>query len=205
MIGQDGLRIGIDLGGSKIEGILISLEAKESARYRVATPRNNYAATIAAIVDLRTRHAGHPEWCQDRYRRPRVHLARHWTDAKCQFNLAQRPPLRPRPSSCACDAGATRQRRQLLRLVRGHRWCGGERANCVRGYPGNWMRRWSSRKWQATRRTAWHRRRMGSQSASLAHIPGTPRTPLLVRTQRVPGNMGFGPRLGCRSCQGNGR
>src|SRR6476620_3289499 len=55
MIGQDGLRIGIDLGGSKIEGILISLEAKESARYRVATPRNNYAATIAAIVDLRTR------------------------------------------------------------------------------------------------------------------------------------------------------
>src|SRR6478609_2421095 len=55
MIGQDGLRIGIDLGGSKIEGVLISLEAKESARYRVATPRNNYAATIAAIVDLRTR------------------------------------------------------------------------------------------------------------------------------------------------------
>src|SRR6476469_10657689 len=55
MICQDGLRIGIDLGGSKIEGILISLEAKESARYRVATPRNNYAATIAAIVDLRTR------------------------------------------------------------------------------------------------------------------------------------------------------
>ena len=50
--GQTGWRIGIDLGGSKIEGILLSPEATELARYRVATPRNNYEATIAAIVDL---------------------------------------------------------------------------------------------------------------------------------------------------------
>src|SRR5262249_39473923 len=50
--GQNGWRIGIDLGGSKIEGILLSPEATELARYRVATPRNDYEATIAAIVDL---------------------------------------------------------------------------------------------------------------------------------------------------------
>jgi fructokinase len=50
--GQDGFRIGLDLGGSKIEGILMSPGAAELARYRVATPRNDYAATIAAIVDL---------------------------------------------------------------------------------------------------------------------------------------------------------
>jgi fructokinase len=49
------LRIGLDLGGSKIEGILLSREATEVARYRVATPREDYAATIAAIVDLRAR------------------------------------------------------------------------------------------------------------------------------------------------------
>jgi fructokinase len=53
--GQDELRIGIDLGGSKIEGNLMSAGAKELARYRVATPRNDYAATIAAIVDLAAR------------------------------------------------------------------------------------------------------------------------------------------------------
>jgi len=49
------LRIGLDLGGSKIEGILLGPGAKEWARYRVGTPRDGYAATIAAIVDLTAR------------------------------------------------------------------------------------------------------------------------------------------------------
>jgi fructokinase len=53
--GQSRLRIGLDLGGSKIEGILLSPGAAELARYRIATPRNDYAATIAAIVDLTSR------------------------------------------------------------------------------------------------------------------------------------------------------
>ena len=53
--GQHWLRIGLDLGGSKIEGILLGPGATELACYRVATPRNNYAATIAAIVDLTAR------------------------------------------------------------------------------------------------------------------------------------------------------
>ena len=53
--GQSRLRIGLDLGGSKIEGILLSPEATEMARYRIATPRDDYAATIAAIVDLTCR------------------------------------------------------------------------------------------------------------------------------------------------------
>ena len=52
---QNGWRIGLDLGGSKIEGILMDPGATELARYRVATPRNDYAATIAAIVDLTAR------------------------------------------------------------------------------------------------------------------------------------------------------
>lgn len=52
---QNELRIGLDVGGSKIEGILMGPEATELARYRVATPRNDYTATIAAIVDLTTR------------------------------------------------------------------------------------------------------------------------------------------------------
>ena len=52
---QGRLRIGLDIGGSKIEGILLSPEATELARYRVATPRDDYGATIAAIVDLTSR------------------------------------------------------------------------------------------------------------------------------------------------------
>ena len=49
---QHGLRIGLDLGGSKIEGILMDSSATKLARYRIATPRDDYAGTIAAIVDL---------------------------------------------------------------------------------------------------------------------------------------------------------
>jgi len=49
---QSESRIGIDLGGSKIEGILMSPHGMELARHRVATPRSDYANTIAAIVEL---------------------------------------------------------------------------------------------------------------------------------------------------------
>ena len=47
------IRIGIDLGGTKIEGI--ALEAsREVARLRIDTPRDDYAATIAAIASIVT-------------------------------------------------------------------------------------------------------------------------------------------------------
>ena len=49
---QERLRIGIDLGGSKIEGVLLGAEAAELMRYRVPTPRNDYRATLEAIVSV---------------------------------------------------------------------------------------------------------------------------------------------------------
>ena len=108
--GQSRLRIGLDLGGSKIEGILLTPEATEMARYRIATPRNDYAATIAAIVDLTCR------LMQDITAEATIGIAvpgsispLDWPDAKCQFDLAQRAPLRPRPSSRACRARAACQ------------------------------------------------------------------------------------------------
>lgn len=45
------MRIGIDLGGTKIEGIALRDDGEEVGRRRVATPRS-YAGTIDAIVDL---------------------------------------------------------------------------------------------------------------------------------------------------------
>jgi fructokinase len=45
------MRIGVDLGGTKIEAIAID-GAKEVLRRRVATPRGDYAATIAAVRNL---------------------------------------------------------------------------------------------------------------------------------------------------------
>jgi fructokinase len=45
------LRIGIDLGGTKIEAIALD-RGRELARARVNTPRDDYDATLQAIVDL---------------------------------------------------------------------------------------------------------------------------------------------------------
>jgi fructokinase len=45
-------RIGIDLGGTKIAGIALNPEGAKCAEGRVATPREDYAGTMAAIADL---------------------------------------------------------------------------------------------------------------------------------------------------------
>ena len=46
------LRIGVDLGGTKIEGIALGPSGTEQFRRRVDTPRGDYDGTVAAIVDL---------------------------------------------------------------------------------------------------------------------------------------------------------
>lgn len=52
------MRIGIDLGGTKIEGLAIDEAGRELARHRVSTPRGNYDATVAAIASLVARLEG---------------------------------------------------------------------------------------------------------------------------------------------------
>jgi fructokinase len=46
------VRIGIDLGGTKIEGIALDDAGRVLVRRRVATPRGDYAGTVVAIVAL---------------------------------------------------------------------------------------------------------------------------------------------------------
>lgn len=46
------VRIGIDLGGTKIEALAIDKTGRELVRHRVDTPREDYDATLAAIVGL---------------------------------------------------------------------------------------------------------------------------------------------------------
>ncbi|MCH2187523.1 ROK family protein [Myxococcota bacterium] len=45
-------RIGIDLGGTKIEGLLIAEDGAPLHRQRIPTPQGNYRATLTATVDL---------------------------------------------------------------------------------------------------------------------------------------------------------
>ena len=46
------MRIGVDLGGTKIEAAALGPDGAVLARQRLATPREDYAATIGAIVTL---------------------------------------------------------------------------------------------------------------------------------------------------------
>ncbi|UYN97382.1 MAG: ROK family protein [Enhydrobacter sp.] len=46
------MRLGIDLGGTKIEGIVLDGAGRERARHRVPTPSGSYDGTLEAIVDL---------------------------------------------------------------------------------------------------------------------------------------------------------
>lgn len=51
------LRIGVDLGGTKIEAIALDRAGREAFRKRVPTPRGDYGATISAVEAL-VREAG---------------------------------------------------------------------------------------------------------------------------------------------------
>ena len=52
MRGTGTCRIGVDLGGTKIEAIALDGSGHERFRRRVPTPRDDYEATLAAIADL---------------------------------------------------------------------------------------------------------------------------------------------------------
>src|SRR5262245_66537005 len=45
-------RIGVDLGGSKIEVLALDPEGKQLARKRIPTPKGDYPGTVAAVAGL---------------------------------------------------------------------------------------------------------------------------------------------------------
>jgi len=49
------MRIGIDLGGTKIEGIVLDREGAEVARLRIATPQGDYQGIINSVTGLVSR------------------------------------------------------------------------------------------------------------------------------------------------------
>lgn len=46
------MRIGVDVGGTKIEAILLDSTGKELARHRMDSPRGDYSATLSSIVEV---------------------------------------------------------------------------------------------------------------------------------------------------------
>ncbi len=52
MTDSQGVRIGIDLGGTKIEGVALTESGREFVRRRVPTPAGDYDGTVRAIAEL---------------------------------------------------------------------------------------------------------------------------------------------------------
>lgn len=49
---EAGIRLGVDLGGTKIEIVALAGDGRERLRRRVATPADDYAATLLAVAGL---------------------------------------------------------------------------------------------------------------------------------------------------------
>src|SRR5690606_29526601 len=59
LLSSPSMRIGIDLGGTKIEVLVLDDEGRERHRERVPTPRHDYDGTVAAIAGLVRRAESH--------------------------------------------------------------------------------------------------------------------------------------------------
>lgn len=46
------MRIGVDLGGTKIEGVVLDIDGKLVARRRIATPRESYTGIVSSLANL---------------------------------------------------------------------------------------------------------------------------------------------------------
>ena len=85
------IRIGVDLGGTKIEAIALGNDHTELLRRRVDTPRDDYRGTLGAIVELVGHlggRAGSPGFRRHRHSRDR--LAGERPREECQQHLAHR-------------------------------------------------------------------------------------------------------------------
>ena len=48
---QEHIRIGVDLGGTKIEFVALERDGRELHRRRIATPRFDYESTVRAVAE----------------------------------------------------------------------------------------------------------------------------------------------------------
>jgi Transcriptional regulator/sugar kinase len=90
-------RTGIDLGGSKIEAIVLNENGEEVFRHRIPTPQNSYSNTVAAIEYLinkadETVNTETKSWHWD----TRVIVPNNKTSEKRQLHLADRKTFKTR-------------------------------------------------------------------------------------------------------------
>jgi len=91
------MRIGIDLGGTKIEGIVLAPDGFELARERVPTPQGDYRGTLAAVTAL----VNSLEDSCGRQCPVGIGMPGSWSRAECQFRVPERTAVAARPGGHA--------------------------------------------------------------------------------------------------------
>ena len=86
------MRIGVDLGGTKIEAAVLAADGRIVLRQRVRTPQGNYAETVEAVAKLVEACEAELGRCRDgRRRHSRGDLASHRPGQERQLDVAHRP------------------------------------------------------------------------------------------------------------------
>jgi hypothetical protein len=125
------MRIGVDLGGTKIEAVALDENGRETFRRRVPTPRGEYEGTVDAIAGL-VKEAGEGT--------VGLGIPGAIDEATGLVKNANSNWLIGRPLGADLEQaigrpGAHRQRRQLLRALRGGGRCGQGRGSRFRRDP----------------------------------------------------------------------
>jgi len=199
------LRVGIDLGGTKIAGVALGPAGRSLGEHRAPSPRHDYWATIRAIADMvrlleqRAGAEGSIGVGIPGSVAPASRLVQNanstWLNGKpFQHDLEAhlgRPVRLANDANCfalseAVD-GAGAGARSVFGVILGT-GCGG---GLVREGP----HRRAARNW----------RRMGPQPAALGECRRASRSPLLVRPCRMHRDVGFWTRPGEGSCARDGR
>ena len=174
-----GLRIGVDIGGTKIEAIALD-GAREVFRKRVPTPRGDYDATIAAVASL-VREMGEGS------------VGVGIPGALSRVTGWSRTPTRPGSSASRCkqdlESASTRgqagERCQLLRAVRGGRRRREGGRGGVRRHPRHRRRRRHRGARQGAAGAERDCGRVGPQPAAGADGGGSAAAVLLLRPGRL--------------------
>src|SRR5579885_2163552 len=195
------MRIGIDVGGTKIEFVALDLEGAELHRHRVPTPRNDYPGTVRVLAE------GVRQIEAKLARKATVGLGIPGTISgvtglvkNANSTWLNGKPLDQdlaaalgRPVRCANDAnclavseatdGAGAGRHLVFAVILGT-GCGGR---------------------PCARREEWSGRRVGTQSSAVADRSRVSRPALLLREEWLRGNVDFRdrPREGLRTDDGS--
>ena len=201
------LRIGIDLGGTKIEAVGIDGAGRELVRHRIGTPRDDYRTTLMAVVGLVRRieqetgrtgtvGAGVPG---------SVSRATGMVKNANSTWLNGHPldhDLSPGRAGTRGEGGERREaawrypRLQMSELLRAAR-------SGIRGHPGHGVRRRHCDQRERACGTERSGGRVGPYSAAMGKGRRVSGAGVLLRAKRLPGDVGLGHRNSAGSPRGD--